>query len=808
MFGNYIKIAIRNIARNKLYAAINILGLTMGLVLYIFGSLFADYEYSHDAFFKNVDRTYTLMSVFGESSNFEGMEQNVVYSAIAPILRAEFDEPEAIARTISQEYLISVDDDHYYQQLRFADADLLKIFDFDYIDGSTSALDNSNGAVLTRSMAQKLFKDENALGKTITLDHKYTFQITAIIEDLPANTHFNSQLVPDIDLEILLPMTAYQNAGNYDPDENFGNISDGNLTYVLLPEGFDESWLRTQMDGIYERHYSDEDKRFIGGLTTKPLIRANVAMWDMIGIPAIDIIKYLGLGVLIIACVNYTNLATAQSMGRAREVGLRKTLGAVPKQLLSQFITESITITGLAMVLALTMLELLLPVFNASTGKMLMMDYSAILPWVIMTVLVVGTLSGSYPAYLITRTNPIEALRDGQNKQGSSSWIRSTMIGVQFAFSVFMLAAVIVVYAQNKNVEQKSDIFAKDQIYTMGRIDVEQIAERHEILRNEMLKIPGVDKFTLSSQVPFEMWQSGFLAARTIPEIPNGVNFNQITMDHEFLNTYDIPIVAGRNISLDVAMDTHVRENGGVNVVVNEFAVKSLGFTSNEEALDQVFFEDEGERGITTYTIVGVAKDTNIMGLHQKLPPYVFFMRPGSYRQATVKLSGEANLQTVQEIEETWLRVIPDYPIQGQFLDQHFQFIYSIFQMASNSLAAFAVFALILALIGLFGLAAFMAERRTKEIGIRKVLGANSGQIIKLLIWQFSKPVLWATPFALGLAYLASDLYLELFAERIGLPLGALLLSGLIGLVLSWATVAAHAYKVARTNPINALHYE
>lgn len=808
MLQNYFKVAIRNILRNKTYALINILGLSMGLVIYIFGGLFADYEYSHDAFFKNVDRTYTLTSIFGPESNFEGMPHGAVYSAVAPILRSEYEEPEAIARTIIREYLVSVDDNHYYQDLRFADADLLNIFDFNYISGSSSALDNTNGAVITQSIAEKFFGDINPLGKTITLDHTHTFQISAVIEDLPPNTHFNSQLVPDVDLEILLPMTAFQTTADYNPDENFGNLSDGNITYVMLKDGFDEEWLQTQVSSIHERHYDDEKKKFVGGLSTSPLIRANLTLWDTIGIPAIDVIKYLGLGVLIIACVNYTNLATAQSMGRTREVGLRKTLGAGPKELLIQFITESVTITSIAMIVALAVLEIALPVFNSSTGKLLILNYADILPWVLLTILLVGVLSGSYPAYLITKTSPIEALRDGKGRNPGSSWVRSSMIAVQFMFSVFMLALVLVIFSQNKNVRERSNIFPKDQIYTLARIDVDQIETRHELLKNELQNIRGVQNVTLSSQVPFEPYQNGFTTSRDITDIKNGINIMQITMDQDFMNTYGLEIVAGRQIGLEQAMDTHVRENGGVNVIINELAAKNLGFASNEAAIGQQFYEDEGERGITTYTIVGISKDTNIMGLHQKLPPYIFFMRPASYRYVSIKLSDEASLQTITEIENIWKEIVPDYPMQGQFLDDHFQFIYSIFEMASNSLAALAMFALVLALIGLFGLAAFMAEQRTREIGIRKVLGANSFQIVRLLILQFSKPVLFALPLSLGLAFLASNLYLELFDERIDTPILTLLISGMIGLLLSWATVATHAFKVALKNPVNALHYE
>lgn len=808
MLQNYLKVALRNITRNKLYALINVVGLAMGLVLFIFGSVYSKYEYNHDTFFANHERVYTLSSIFGSDSGIEGVENNTVYTATAARFKTEYDEADAIARTVRWEFLVSVNEESFYQQLRFADADLLKIFDFNYVHGDQSALDTSNGALITQTMAQKYFKEENPIGKTLTLNNQYSYQITAIIEDLPRNTHFNSTPVYGVDLGIVLPMTSMETATGIVPDENFGLMSSGNMTYVMLPEEFDQAWLQTQVDSIHDRHFSDEKKRFIGGIKTRPLIEANAVFWDMAGVPTIEIVRILGIAVLLIACLNYTNLATAQSLGRAREVGLRKTLGAGPRQLLTQFIIESVTVTAIAMIVALVFLEVLIPIFNNMTGKGIILNYAEILPSAIATIIIVGTISGSYPAYLITKTSPVEALRDAGAKGQASAWIRSSMIAVQFAISVFMLAMVAVIYAQNKNVERTSNIFAKDQIYTLGRIDVAEVEERHEIMRNEMLNISGIDSFTLSSQVPFETYQNMFLTSPIISEISNGFNINQLVIDPDFLATYEIPIVAGRNITREVALDTHVRSTGGVNVLVNELATRSLGFSTAEEAIGQVFYEDEGERGITTYTIVGVTDDTNIMGVHQRLKPFVMFMRPASYRFASLKLSKEATLDTVREIERVWNEINPGYPMQGQFLSAHFQLTYSIFDMGSKSLAAFALFALMLALIGLFGLAAFMAERRTKEIGIRKVLGANSKQIVKLLIWQFSKPVLWATPFALIGAYLASDVYLQIFEDRIGLPISSLLVAGGIGVLLSWITVAAHAYKVARTNPVNALHYE
>ena len=810
MFKNYIKVAIRNIARNKLYATINILGLAMGLAIYVFGGLLADYEYSHDAFFENSDRIFTVRGRVNPQSDIGARELDNVPAAVAPIAKAELNEVDAIARTIFREFLVTVGDDNYYQNVRFSDPELLQMFNFEYVQGDETALNSSTGILITESMAEKYFGDENPIGKIITLDHEHDLSVAAVIRDVRPNSHFNSGIIKIITrpLEILIPMSAMERITEFEPDANWGNTSTGNLTYMMLPASLDQNWLNTQVEGIYDRHFPEDQRLLFSGMFVRPIVDANTAIWDTLGIPVFTIVKILGFIILLIACVNYTNLATAQSMGRAREVGLRKTLGANRAQLLFQFTVESMTITFVSMIFALVMLELAVPFFNTFSGKALTIDYATQLPWLLSTALVVGVLAGAYPAYLITKTNPIEALRDAARKGRSASWIRASMIGIQFTFSVAILAVVLVVWAQNKQVENSSNIFPKDQVYTLDRLNVDQMEDRHEVLRNEMLNIPYVEKFSLSSQVPYEQTNSTIRASTILNDFSASITVNQLNIDDQFIEIFDIPVIAGRNVSRDIASDTHIRELGGVNVLVNEIAATSLGFSSPEEAIGRVFYEDEGERGITTYTIVGVVEDRNILGLLNKIKPFFFFTRNASYRVASLKISKNASADVVQNIENIWQEVYPDYPIQGKFLNDNFQMVFSIFDMGTKSLAVFAMFALFLAAIGLFGLAAFMAEQKTKEIGIRKVLGASDNQIVKLLIWQFSIPVVWAMPIALTISYFASREYLNIFAERIGLPYGMLIGAGLAGLLLACATVATHAFKIAKTNPVNALHCE
>lgn len=807
MFSNYVKIAIRSILKNKLYAVINILGLTMGLAIYIFGGLLSQYEFSHDFFFKNYENVYTVRGIFNAEAGVGITQSDGVQSAIAPIIEADLSEVTAVARTIRREFLISVGEDSYYQNVRFTDPGFVEIFDFDYIYGDATALNNTTSVIITETIAQKYFGGENPVGKSITLDHEHDVNIGAVIRDVPINSHFASLFIMPNPVSILIPIGAMERITDFIPNENWGDLSMGNLTYIMLPEHLDINWLQTQMDGIFERHYPEERKEIVSELVVEPLSRANSAFWDALGIPAITIVETLGLLVLIVACVNYTNLATAQSMGRAREVGLRKTLGAGRFQLLCQFIIESLTITLFALVLALTILEIIIPLFNDATGKILSVSYIEVLPWLLLTTVLVGIIAGSYPAYVITKTSPIDALRDSARKGRSASWIRGGMIAVQFIISVFMLAVMLVIQQQNTMVENSSNIFPKEQIYTLDRLNVDQLTERQEALRNEILNIPYVDNFTFSSQVPYEQNNNTWKASTNRGDFTNSITINQMNIDQEYVDTYDIPIIAGRNISLEVALDMHVRGRKNINALVNEAAVEKLGFSSPEDAIGKEFYEDDDEE-VYTYTIIGVTENRNILGFHNQLKPFVFFMRDTSYRLASIKILKNAPANIVSDIEGAWKSVYPDYPMQGRFLNETFEQVYTVFKLGSQALAAFAVFSLFLAAIGLFGLAAFMAEQKTKEIGIRKVLGAETAQIIQLLIWQFSKPVLWATPIALILAYLASYQYLEFFAERISLPYGMLIGAGIGGLVLSWATVSIHAYNVAKTNPVNALYHE
>ncbi|MCP4273633.1 MAG: FtsX-like permease family protein [Gammaproteobacteria bacterium] len=810
MFQNYIKIALRALAKNKIYAAINIIGLAIGLTVYLFGGILADYELNHDTMFKNHKRIFTIGSILSPTANIGVNQLDTTYSVMGPLIGAELEEIDAFARTVRRNYLFSIGDNHFHERIKFADKELLTLFDFQFIHGDPSALADPKGLLLTREMAIKFFGRVDVIGETVLLNHDHDLHVTAIIENPPQNTHFNSSFIAE-PLMLIAPIEALNRIEDWDLAGNWSNISTGNHVYVMTKEIMPLAELNNKINTIFDRHVESEMKEnFMTSLKARTLKDTNAAVWEMIGMPVIVSIQILGILVLIIAIVNYTNLATAQSMGRTREVGLRKTLGAGRNQLMLQFLTESLTIAFTSMLLAVVFLEILIPLFNNAADKVVTLEYISLLPWLLSTTIIVGLLSGAYPSYLITKTTPIEALTNMKSKGAKGNFMRSLMIGTQFMLSIFMLALVMIVFFQNEKVKESSEIYPKDEVLLLNKMRVESIRKRENTLRSELLQLPDVTHVTFAAQVPFEQSNSMTSVMKVKGDADNKFQINQNEIDHDFIQTFDVPIIAGRDFSRDIGAD-EVKDVSvrNANVIVNQLLVHKLGFENASEAVGTTFWGEASEkREAYQYNIIGVMEDQNLLGLHNDIKPWIFYIDPEPHRYGAVRIRKGASSSVIPEIEEVWKKVIPDYPIEHNFLDDLFNDVYTIYKTMNGVLAGFAGLALLLALIGLFGLAAFMARSRTKEIGIRKVLGASIPQIVRLLLWQFSKPVMWAIIFALPLAYFTSNMYLQFFAERIDLQLPIIITSGILAVALAWLVIALHAIKVAIENPIRALRYE
>jgi len=814
MFSSYLKIALRNMIKNRIYAAINILGLALGLTVYLFGGIVAEYESNHDTMFANHERTYTIGSLLAPEANIGVKELNNTYSAMGPLLAENLPEAESVARTIRNRFLVSVNDRHFNETIKFADPDLTNIFDFQYIVGDASALQDPKGLILTRETAEKLFGDVNVVGQTMLLDQEHDMTVRAVIENVPQNTHFNSDLISSDPLTMLGPLVALNRITGWDLAGNWNNLSTGNHVYVMTHEPMTIEELSPKVNAIFNAHAEDELKeKFMTGTRVRHLKDTNNSIWDMLGMPVISSVQLLGFMVLVIAIVNYTNLAIAQSMGRTREVGMRKTLGATRGQLLVQFLTESLLTVSLAMVLSIAMLELAIPVFNSALGKVVSLNYISILPWLLLTTLLVGLVAGVYPSYLITKVNPTAALKGSMTSGAKGSKFRSSMIGLQFMLSIFMMSLVMIVFFQNQKIREGSEIFPKDEVLTLKRLSKESIRDREEVLRAEFKRHPAVETVTFATQVPFEQSNNRNQVNRDKGDDSVEFLINNLVTDEEFLKTFDIPLLAGRNFSREVSADLRLNnDDRSVNVIVNAMAASKLGFNSPQEAVGKTFwssFGGEENDDYVQFDIIGVVADQNIQGLHNDIKPWKFSMEAEqTHFYAALRLKPGADGDTIAELEQIWKTVLPDFPMEHQFLSGLFEDVYQIMKTMGAVLGGFALMAVVLALIGLFGLAAFMARGRTKEVGIRKVLGADVSQIVKLMIWQFSRPVMWALLIALPLAYVASGGYLDFFAERITIQIPLIIGSGALAILLAWGVIALHALKIARQNPIKALRYE
>lgn len=816
MLSYYIKIALRNLIKHRFYSLINIAGLALGLAVFIFNFIFVAYENSYDSMFSLRERIFIISSVVAPTADKPVKELPTIPTAYGPLFDLEIEDAEQVARSTCYTYLLTVENNQFYGGIRFVDGGFTRIFDFKYIYGGPTAIDDPLGLIVTESTARKLFGRTDVMGETVTLDHKHPMRINGVIEDIPKRSHFYPLIPPPPNHFIAIApyKTLADIHADFDLEGNWKGFGPNcGLTYILLSKKRDQTWLQDQVDAVYDRYTPPFKREFISGLKVRPLAKAHNWLFEIWGLPRVDSVQLLSLLVLIVACINYINLATAQNFGRTREVGLRKTLGAERSHLLVQFLVESLIIAASAMTLAMAAVELLIPPFNTWTDKTLALDYRGTLPWVMLITVTVGLLSGAYPAYLISRFSPIDSLRNTLIKNQKGKTFRGLMIAAQFSISIFILAMVMVVYFQNLKIEELGKAFPKDDIVILYYPNNPEIKKKLKALRHELKTLAHVKAVTFSSSLPFE----GAWDLKVTPkqgDENSGFIVDMMSIDFDFMEAYDIELLAGRPFNPNIEHDMRRQNRKQLNVIVNRLAAEMLGFLKGddkaENALGKSFHRitDKINPQPEKYTIVGVAKNVNFNGFIDKTKPIVFLIEPNFHYLASVRIGEQNHKKTISDIEVAWKRGINNYPLKYFYLDEMFHQRYMILDAVKDVLAIFATVAFSLALTGLFSLAALMAQHRTKEIGIRKVMGGNKNQIVRLLIWQFSLPVIWSLAVAVPLAYISAKLYLDLFAERIDFVLPIILLACVLSILTAWGIVTSHAITAARTKPANSLRYE
>jgi len=799
MLKNYIKIALRNIKRNKGYSFINIAGLAVGMACCLFILFYVLYEFSYDTFHEDADRIYRV------AMEFRAKDQPVKYGAVtpppvAPAILENFAEVEYAVRITQGSGIVKHGEKQFFEdRIYYADQSFFNIFTFPLIKGdSGTVLKEPYTAVLTDSTAEKYFGSEDPVGKTISINYERDYKITGVIEDVPPNSHFNFDL-----LFSFVPI-----------EESFQNASIGKLwfshsyyTYIKtisenLSPAFIEGMynLSANIIGDFEKKVGFEQRFFLQPLKDIYLT-SNLGFEPGSTGKKVYLYYFIAIAVfvLIIASINFVNLSTARSTGRALEVGIRKVVGAEKKQLINQFLGEAFFTTIISAGIAMLTILFCLPYFKNLTGKDIGIHFinTGIILCIILIPLAVGLLAGSYPAFFLSAFHPIDTLKGafGHTKKGRT--LRKGLVIFQFAVSILLIISTIIVSQQLSFMRNRDLGFDKEQIVVLSLRGSGEARQKYSVLKNEFMKHSTIVSSSASYTVPGRNPSSNAM----LPEGFTGDQWQTFLInwaDYDYLETYKIKLAVGRDFSRDFESD----KNGAF--ILNEAAVKSLGWNSPEDAIGKTWNLGNRRKG----KVIGVTKDYHFNSLHHEISPLVIHLDPNNFVYLSLRFTTASVSETLSFVEETWQELVPDEPFSYFFLNEDFARQYSADEQVQAIVTLFTIIGMVIACLGLFGLVSFSVEQRKKEIGIRKVLGSANHKIVSLLAKDFLILVLIANVVAIPVGWLSMNKWLQNYAYRIDLSVWIFILSGLAAFCIALITVSYQSIKAATANPVDSLRYE
>ncbi len=783
MISNYIKISLRNIKKYKGFSLINIAGLAIGMACCILILMWVSDELSFDSFHDNAGELYQVVTEarYTDSVNrFRGTP-----APLGPALKDELPEVLDASRYVDAGIvLVKHEDIQYYEEgISFADPSFLEMFSFPLAQGDArSALADPSSILITEEMAEKYFGAENPLGREMMLENQIALNVTGVLRDIPQNSHLRFDFLMSYELLVNLGGPTHWGGHSYstylllEPEASMQNI---NTTLIEWTPAHTSEPVMYYLQPVVDIHLHDLDG---GGFITYVYIFSAIALF-----------------VLLVACINFMNLSTARSGNRALEIGLRKVVGAHRKEIIKQFLSESTSLSVLALFLALVLVGILLPFFNNLSGKQLslamLLEVNVVFGFIALT-LITGLLSGSYPAFFLSSFKPILVLRGTLKSRVSQSTIRKILVVFQFALSVILIISTAVVYKQYKYMRTTALGFDKEQLLYMPiRGDM---AEQYDAFKSELLQNPRIESVAAASGLPSVNWGSEWGQINWEGKNPDQtLLMSHIAVDENFLSTMDMDLAYGRDFSSEFSSDT-------LNFILNETAIAEMGL---EEPIGKSF-----TLLFRTGAIVGVVKDFHFASLRSTINPMILRMLPARFwNYIIVRIQpGEIRMsEVIRHLEQKWGSYAPGFTFEYTFLDEQIDQQYRVEQRTGAILVCFSVLTIFVACLGLFGLVSFMAERRTKEIGIRKVLGASISAVVLLLIREFMKWVLLANILAWPAAYLLmNNLMLNNYPYRITIGMDMLLLSGFFAALLSLLAVGYQAVKAARANPAESLKYE
>ena len=798
MFANSYKVTVRNFRRQKLYSVINLLGLAVGMACCILILSYVHFEISYDKFHDRADRIYRLTM----DGNLANMPFNLATSngAIGPSLRDTLPEVEDVVR-FRRRYRSSVaytDKLFFEEGILWTDASVFEVFSFPLVSGdSEEALQVPYTAVLTEETAQKYFGSDDPIGKILKIDNQVDYTVTGIVENVPRNSH--------IDFDILLSFKTLEAVY----PERFSRWMEDfdNWTYLLLQEGANPQAVEEKCLPLIDENMGRVIKLIGGEVVFKlqPLARIHLHS-NLLGdvgsrsdILYVYLFSAIALFILLLACINFMNLSTARSAGRGREVGIRKVHGAVRAKLIRQFLEESLIHALISLVLALVLVQAFLPVFRSLSGRDLNVPYAEagwLIPALIILAFLVGLIAGSYPAFVLASFEPSTILKGNPFLGKGKGRFRGILVVFQFAISIMLIIGTGVVISQVQHMKNKRLGFDKEHLLVL-RVTDDRIRPSIETIKTELLSLPWIKGVGRSSHVPG--WGARHNAV--LPEgfsLENSQTMGIIHVDHDYLPALGIEIVEGRNFSREFPADAHK------SVLIKETAARTFGW---DDPLEK-FLTELDSRSISK-RVIGVVGDFHFMDVRTLIEPLMIFLAPSDTNALTVRLAPGGDLaERLQSLRKAWNKVVPSTPFDYFFLDASLESEYLTEARLSRLFSYFSLLAVFIACLGLFGMAAYTTEQRTKEIGIRKVLGASSSGIVLLLGRDIGKFILLANIIAWPLAYWAAGHWLQDFPYRTPIHFWIFPASAVLVLAIGFLTTAYQSFKAAASDPVDSLRYE
>ncbi len=785
MLKNYFKTGIRTLVRHKGFSTLNIMGLAVGLAVCILIFLWVQDELGYDRFHNNADRIFRVIE-HEELSSGEILSYSQQGPALAPILKADYPEIlESVRFRVWRDRLVRFGDQKFYEKgFAFADPAILTMFTFPLKKGDpASALTDPSSIVISENMARKYFENEDPLGKVLRVDNHTDFIVSGVMENIPSNSHLKFDFL-----------------AKFDSIKNFGQPVTGwdsfyLDTYVLLAETADYREVNQKIKNVISEH--SEGSAFTIDLQPLTRIRlfSNVILTPQVDgdIKYVVIFSLIAVFILLNACINFMNLTTARSGQRAREIGMRKVVGARRKELVHQFFGESLLMAFISLIFAVGLVLVLLPFFNQLSGKdlpLMVLGRPHVILGLLGITLTAGLISGIYPALLLSSFQPVAVLKNAFRSGLRGKAFRRALVIFQFVLTTVLIIGTVVVYRQLNFLRQQNLGYDKDQVMIFRLPG--NLREKIDLLKTTFERIPGVLNTAAASTVPGRRRATLTLENWEGRDSEDRFELGILDVDLGFLSTFELEMAEGRFFSRDFATD---ERNA---VIVNEATIRALGV------------KDPIGKWVLGpgLKIIGVIKDFNLRTLHHKIAPLVIGMRKSMLNHMFVKIAAENIPQTIASLRSSWNSLIPEYPFDFKFLDEQLEEFYRADQRIGKIINVFAGLALFVACLGLFGLASFVAERRTKEIGIRKVLGASNPAIFHLLARDFIKWILLANLIAAPIATFVMMKYLNLYAYHTKLEPMVFLIPGLLTLLVSFLAISWQAIRAATADPVKSLKYE